>query len=89
MPPEYAFHGKFSEKSDVFSFGVLLLEIVSGKKNNSSIDSDLSLNFLGYVSSQPFILISLFTLTSFFASNVSDFNAINTGMDSLERGQIN
>ncbi|XP_078175429.1 G-type lectin S-receptor-like serine/threonine-protein kinase SD1-1 [Carex rostrata] len=48
MPPEYAFHGKFSEKSDVFSFGVLLLEIVSGKKNNSSIDSDLSLNFLGY-----------------------------------------
>ncbi|XP_068495490.1 G-type lectin S-receptor-like serine/threonine-protein kinase At4g27290 isoform X1 [Phaseolus vulgaris] len=33
MSPEYAFDGIFSTKSDVFSFGVLLLEIVSGKKN--------------------------------------------------------
>ncbi|XP_051128443.1 cysteine-rich receptor-like protein kinase 44 [Andrographis paniculata] len=32
MPPEYALHGKFSVKSDVFSFGVLVLEIVSGRK---------------------------------------------------------
>ncbi|CAK9153116.1 unnamed protein product [Ilex paraguariensis] len=34
MAPEYAMEGLFSIKSDVFSFGVLLLEIVSGKKNN-------------------------------------------------------
>ncbi|CAL5412041.1 unnamed protein product [Camellia sinensis] len=34
MAPEYAMHGQFSVKSDVFSFGVLILEIVSGKKNN-------------------------------------------------------
>ncbi|KAJ1434820.1 S-locus glycoprotein domain [Sesbania bispinosa] len=33
MPPEYAFRGLFSEKSDVFSFGVLVLEIISGKKS--------------------------------------------------------
>ncbi|KAM2367941.1 hypothetical protein ACFXTH_045564 [Malus domestica] len=33
MLPEYARYGHFSEKLDVFSFGVLLLEIVSGKKN--------------------------------------------------------
>ncbi|XP_059660867.1 G-type lectin S-receptor-like serine/threonine-protein kinase At4g27290 [Cornus florida] len=33
MSPEYAIDGKFSVKSDVFSLGVLLLEIVSGKKN--------------------------------------------------------
>ncbi|KAM4102050.1 hypothetical protein ACB094_05G193400 [Castanea mollissima] len=32
MSPEYAMQGFFSEKSDVFSFGVLLLEIVSGRK---------------------------------------------------------
>ncbi|KAJ4977192.1 hypothetical protein NE237_002298 [Protea cynaroides] len=35
MSPEYAMEGIFSVKSDVFSFGVILLEIVSGKKNNS------------------------------------------------------
>ncbi|KAK7394721.1 hypothetical protein VNO78_15256 [Psophocarpus tetragonolobus] len=35
MAPEYIMHGKFSVKSDVFSFGVLVLEIVSGQKNHS------------------------------------------------------
>ncbi|XP_073144991.1 cysteine-rich receptor-like protein kinase 10 [Henckelia pumila] len=35
MSPEYAMHGQFSVKSDVFSFGVLILEIVTGQKNNS------------------------------------------------------
>ncbi|XVF17405.1 hypothetical protein REPUB_Repub10bG0119400 [Reevesia pubescens] len=34
MAPEYAMEGVFSIKSDVFSFGVLLLEIISGKRNN-------------------------------------------------------
>jgi len=33
MPPEYIMHGQFSVKSDVFSFGVLLLEIITGQKN--------------------------------------------------------
>ncbi|GJY33119.1 cysteine-rich receptor-like protein kinase 15 [Tanacetum coccineum] len=35
MAPEYAMHGQFSVKSDVFSFGVLVLEIVTGQKNHS------------------------------------------------------
>ncbi|GMN73525.1 hypothetical protein TIFTF001_056110 [Ficus carica] len=34
MAPEYASHGRFSAKSDVFSFGVLILELVSGKRNS-------------------------------------------------------
>nr|XP_043612696.1 cysteine-rich receptor-like protein kinase 10 [Erigeron canadensis] len=32
MAPEYAMHGYLSVKADVFSFGVLVLEIVSGRK---------------------------------------------------------
>ncbi|XP_010418111.1 PREDICTED: G-type lectin S-receptor-like serine/threonine-protein kinase At1g61440 isoform X1 [Camelina sativa] len=32
MAPEYAWTGVFSEKSDIYSFGVLLLEIISGEK---------------------------------------------------------
>ncbi|XP_021896026.1 G-type lectin S-receptor-like serine/threonine-protein kinase At1g11330 isoform X2 [Carica papaya] len=48
MSPEYAMEGRFSEKSDVFSFGVLLLEIVSGRKNTSFHDDIHSLSLLGY-----------------------------------------
>ncbi|KAL6844521.1 hypothetical protein ACP4OV_026194 [Aristida adscensionis] len=48
ISPEYAMEGKFSEKSDVFSFGVLILEIVSGRRNSSFIDDEWSMNLLGY-----------------------------------------
>ncbi|KAJ9690111.1 hypothetical protein PVL29_012654 [Vitis rotundifolia] len=34
MAPEYAMHGHFSVKTDVYSFGVLVLELVSGQRNN-------------------------------------------------------
>ncbi|XP_074272116.1 G-type lectin S-receptor-like serine/threonine-protein kinase At1g11330 isoform X2 [Silene latifolia] len=47
MSPEYAMEGRFSEKSDVFSFGVLLLEIVSGRRN-SSFKEEESLNLIGH-----------------------------------------
>ncbi|KAH7675709.1 Non-specific serine/threonine protein kinase protein [Dioscorea alata] len=33
MAPEYALHGVFSTKSDVYSYGILVLEITTGKKN--------------------------------------------------------
>ncbi|KAJ3692443.1 hypothetical protein LUZ60_012793 [Juncus effusus] len=36
MAPEYALEGIFSVKSDVFSFGVLLLEILSGRRNGGT-----------------------------------------------------
>ncbi|TYJ48585.1 hypothetical protein E1A91_A01G072900v1 [Gossypium mustelinum] len=48
MAPEYALEGVFSVKSDVFSFGVLLLKILSGMKNTGFYQSS-SLNLLGYV----------------------------------------
>lgn len=35
MAPEYVMEGLFSIKSDVFSFGVLILEIPSSRKINS------------------------------------------------------
>ncbi|KAK2458390.1 cysteine-rich receptor protein kinase [Trifolium repens] len=39
MSPEYAMLGQFSEKSDVFSFGVIVLEIITGKRNINPYES--------------------------------------------------
>ncbi|KAL4563135.1 hypothetical protein LXL04_027168 [Taraxacum kok-saghyz] len=47
MSPEYAMEGHFSTKSDVFSFGVLILEIISGKRNRGSYNTSNNLNLLG------------------------------------------
>ncbi|KAM3396143.1 G-type lectin S-receptor-like serine/threonine-protein kinase isoform X2 [Capsicum galapagoense] len=48
LSPEYASHGLYSVKSDVFSFGILVLEIVSGKSNRRFSHPDHSLNLLGH-----------------------------------------
>lgn len=50
MAPEYAIHGYLSVKSDVFSFGILVLEIVSGRKNHDSRLGVQKADLLGYVS---------------------------------------
>ncbi|RXH86609.1 hypothetical protein DVH24_021882 [Malus domestica] len=48
MPPEYVMGGHFSVKSDVYSYGVLMLEIISGRKNNSFYNEDRVLNLVGH-----------------------------------------
>ena len=35
MAPEYAMRGYLTDKADVYSYGIVLLEIVSGKSNTS------------------------------------------------------
>ena len=64
MSPEYAIHGLFSVKSDVFSFGVLLLEIVSGKKNRVASNSSNSTNLIGHVSEKEFVFFFLLQVTN-------------------------
>ncbi|XP_031499247.1 cysteine-rich receptor-like protein kinase 7 [Nymphaea colorata] len=48
MAPEYVMQGQFSVKSDVFSFGVLMLETISGLKNSSFPHSQYGLSLLDY-----------------------------------------
>ncbi|KAJ4703236.1 Receptor-like protein kinase [Melia azedarach] len=48
MAPEYVMRGRFSVKSDVFSFGVLVLEIISGRMNTSFSNGEGIQNLLTY-----------------------------------------
>jgi len=41
MAPEYMMRGNYSVKSDAFSFGVMVLEIATGRKNNSNNDGSI------------------------------------------------
>uniref|UniRef100_A0A0E0LLR8 Uncharacterized protein n=1 Tax=Oryza punctata TaxID=4537 RepID=A0A0E0LLR8_ORYPU len=49
MAPEYAMRGHYSVKLDVFCFGVLVLEIVTGRRNSGSYDSGQDLDLLNHV----------------------------------------
>ncbi|KAK3127254.1 hypothetical protein QOZ80_7AG0570420 [Eleusine coracana subsp. coracana] len=46
MAPEYALSGNVSPKIDVFSYGILVLEIITGKKNSSYDESNKAVNLL-------------------------------------------
>lgn len=50
MAPEYAMHGYLSVKTDVFSYGVLVLEIIGGRKNHDGQLGAEKADLLGYVS---------------------------------------
>ncbi|XP_057958293.1 cysteine-rich receptor-like protein kinase 2 [Malania oleifera] len=39
MAPEYVIHGQLTEKADVYSYGVLVAEVLSGRKNTNSVSS--------------------------------------------------
>ena len=50
VPPEYVKKGIYSMKFDIYSFGVLLLQIISGKRNTRYYGTHDNLNLLDYVS---------------------------------------
>ena len=62
MAPEYAMFGQFSVKSDVFSFGVLMLEILTGQKITRFHNKENNEYLLSYVSMNVKVYISLFLL---------------------------
>ena len=49
MSPEYAMEGLFSVRSDVYSFGILVLEILTARRNSSFHRMENAVNIVGYV----------------------------------------
>lgn len=58
MAPEYLAYGQLTEKADVYSFGVLVLEIVSGRRNNEGESLDDTESLLSRVSSGKYFTIN-------------------------------
>lgn len=86
MAPEYAMDGLFSIKSDVFSFGVLVLEILSSTKNRGFYNSDHELNLLGYVSHPLKFIAKLFAnIDDVYNHLVENRVCILTVMEAMER----
>ena len=73
MAPEYAMHGYLTDKADVYSFGIVALEIVSGSSNTFKQpmeDCFSLLDWVKHISSCIFALvsISLFMITVILAT---------------------
>lgn len=50
MAPEYLVRGQLTEMTDVYAFGVLVIEIASGRKNNVFSESSTSvLHTVGFI----------------------------------------
>lgn len=77
--PEYALTGKLTMKSDIFSFGVVLLEIITGRKAIDESKSAEEQNLVTWVSKT---LILLFNLIAYSKSSQYKFVAysINFGI---------
>lgn len=84
MSPEYALDGQFSVKSDVFSFGVVVLEIIRGEKNCGFYKSQLAGNLLGYVSA-ALTTLRLEIQISYFTTLMINSEVFLTGLEFVEK----
>lgn len=68
MAPEYAMRGHLTDKADVYSFGIVALEIVSGTSNTTSRSKEETfylLDWVNYCLSSYFIVFCTLYSTEF------------------------
>lgn len=49
MAPEYAMRGHLTDKADVYSFGIVALEIVHGRSNKRELSRDNTFYLIDWV----------------------------------------
>jgi serine/threonine protein kinase len=82
MSPEYAMDGAFSVKSDTYSFGVILLEIICGLKISLTHITDFP-NLLAYVSNVG--MLEIFTMQQKkYLLMFYEIDSIGSGMELME-----
>jgi len=67
MAPEYIVHGQLTEKADIYSYGVLVLEIITGRKNHNSVASSAE-----GLSLMALVVVLLLLATVAFSENLMD-----------------
>lgn len=68
LAPEYASSGKLTEKSDVFSFGVMLLELITGRRP-VDLSGDMEDSLVDWVSIYSYNTIKLTKSNNFHVFN--------------------
>jgi serine/threonine protein kinase len=85
MAPEYIVHGQLTEKADIYSYGVLVLEIVTGRNNHNSVAlSEEGLSLIALVWYRT-MLGYLLRSNSSDKSGSLKFNRINNGKRNLKK----
>jgi hypothetical protein len=82
MAPEYATRGCLTRKADVYSYGVVTLEIVSGMSNINSMSDEEYLHLLDWV--WHFLLFFLV-----FEDSISTINIIKLNLMLLDKVNLN
>lgn len=65
MAPEYFQHGKLSDKTDVYAFGVVLLELITGRKAIDRSRPSGDENLVLWVGTQTVSLYCYYTLNQY------------------------
>ena len=86
MAPEYAMREHYSIKSDVFSFGVLILEIVTGRRNGGWYSTDESADLLSLVSASLRKTLRPSYTLQVHINNIEAIWISNAGMGALDDG---
>ena len=69
MAPEYATRGYLTDKADVYSFGIVALEIVSGKSNTNYRPKEEFVYLLDWVNNGFLLILFAFSFLTICAYN--------------------